>query len=128
MLHRCYRLAQRKPGRRSAPNYTHTHIQKHTDASFFPPQQQTTSRTSQNGACRLRALHILSVLEPAKCHFQVPDWSWEHMEPRSQFKDFFFSFCMEIQPLRHEKKYTKTLHFCLLSRAFLIISRSLRNS
>lgn len=41
MLHRCYRLAQRKPGRRSAPNYTrthtHTYIQNVQTLHFFPP-------------------------------------------------------------------------------------------
>ena len=51
MLHGCYRLAQRKPGTRSALSYTSTHTYRATCTYFIPPspQYQTTGRTSQNG-------------------------------------------------------------------------------
>lgn len=54
---------------KSSKLHTHTHTYWTYRHFIFFPQHQTPSRTSQNGGCRLYALHILSVLEPAKCHF-----------------------------------------------------------
>lgn len=95
MIHGCYRLAQRKPGIRSALNGTNTHgtyshTTPHPPTNTHPHTHTINTKAHTEhprlGGCRHCAFHILS--DPAKCHFQVPECSCEHMETKLESKYF----------------------------------------